>query len=215
MNKEQAITKAIEKARELLAGARYVDLGDPVGPCRITEQAHYDKGGYPRASVRFDMRTITRPVAQLLLAGTLGYIPEATGHVCLKSRACINPYHLEAISSRLNAIDGVQFGHKSGHAKTVHGKISKYLGVCWHEVSHKWCAQVPYSGQSRSRHLGLYAEEEDAARAILPYFEQSLRAMPGQEQCTRIWQRNYDKVRMQMQQLGITPMPEAAQGVAA
>lgn len=40
---------------------------------------------------------------------------------------------------------------------------SKYRGVCWRKISSKWQAEIKVAG--RRRFLGLFANEEDAARA--------------------------------------------------
>ncbi len=43
------------------------------------------------------------------------------------------------------------------------GCSSRFKGVRWHKGAHKWCAQIKYRGVSR--HLGLFTDELDAARA--------------------------------------------------
>lgn len=43
------------------------------------------------------------------------------------------------------------------------GTSSRYKGVCWNRMSRKWQAGIKVGG--KSTHLGLYAVEEDAARA--------------------------------------------------
>ena len=43
------------------------------------------------------------------------------------------------------------------------GSSSKYLGVSWQAQSRKWQAHIRWNG--KSRYLGLYANEDDAARA--------------------------------------------------
>lgn len=42
-------------------------------------------------------------------------------------------------------------------------KSSRFKGVHWHKCAKKWCAAVVHHG--RRKHLGLFAVEEDAARA--------------------------------------------------
>jgi hypothetical protein len=43
------------------------------------------------------------------------------------------------------------------------GTSSPYKGVCWNKASRKWQAAIKVAGSSR--HLGLFATEEEAARA--------------------------------------------------
>lgn len=50
------------------------------------------------------------------------------------------------------------------------GTTSKYKGVSWHTVANKWWARITVEGKTRS--LGLYHDEDDAARA---YNEGALR----------------------------------------
>lgn len=40
---------------------------------------------------------------------------------------------------------------------------SGYKGVCWHKQKHKWRAQVTFA--KKDRHLGFFANAEEAARA--------------------------------------------------
>lgn len=43
------------------------------------------------------------------------------------------------------------------------GKTSRFRGVCWHKAAEKWSAQLKIS--RRKIHLGLFSDEEAAARA--------------------------------------------------
>lgn len=43
------------------------------------------------------------------------------------------------------------------------GSSSKYVGVHWHTASGKWQAQITING--KNKHLGLFSDEEAAARA--------------------------------------------------
>ncbi|MBU0846652.1 HNH endonuclease [Patescibacteria group bacterium] len=47
--------------------------------------------------------------------------------------------------------------------RKLSGCSSKYKGVCWHKQRGKWVAYIKIYG--KSSHLGLFANEEDAARA--------------------------------------------------
>lgn len=43
------------------------------------------------------------------------------------------------------------------------GSTSKYLGVCWHKPTSKWYAKIQID--KKSKFLGLYSDEDEAARA--------------------------------------------------
>lgn len=51
----------------------------------------------------------------------------------------------------------------SKNAKKQRGTSSRFKGVCWHKQAMKWLASIHADGQRHS--LGLFADEEDAARA--------------------------------------------------
>ncbi len=83
----------------------------------------------------------------------------------------------------------------------MHGMVSSYLGVYWDKQKRKWHAVSPCDEQGKLHFLGLFTEQEDAARITLLCFKQALLAMPAHVKATHIWRRNYDKVRMQTQEL--------------
>jgi len=52
-----------------------------------------------------------------------------------------------------------------GNRRVIQGRCSQLKGVTWHRKCQKWQAQIKVHG--RSRYLGLFNSEEDAARAYL------------------------------------------------
>lgn len=55
---------------------------------------------------------------------------------------------------------------KLNHAnqrKTTSKTTSPYKGVCWFALRNKWLATIRFDG--RKQHLGLFTDEEQAARA--------------------------------------------------
>ena len=54
---------------------------------------------------------------------------------------------------------------------------SQYTGVCWNKAVKKW--QARKSVQGKLVHLGYYADEEDAARAVAEYVERGIVDPPG------------------------------------
>lgn len=50
-----------------------------------------------------------------------------------------------------------------GFQRKKAGKTSKFRGVCWFSLRRKWKAEIKVSG--RTVHLGVFSNEEDAARA--------------------------------------------------
>ena len=54
---------------------------------------------------------------------------------------------------------------------------SQHRGVCWHKAAKKWVAQKRVQG--KTVHLGYYADEEGAARAVAEYVERGVVAPPG------------------------------------
>ena len=57
------------------------------------------------------------------------------------------------------------------------GVTSEHRGVSWNKAHKKWRAQKMVQG--KTVHLGLYADEEDAARAVAAYVERGIVAPPG------------------------------------
>lgn len=54
-------------------------------------------------------------------------------------------------------------GENIANSKSRAGSSSKYLGVCWSKNHLKWIANITSHG--KCRHLGLFANEDDAALA--------------------------------------------------
>ena len=44
------------------------------------------------------------------------------------------------------------------------GRTSRFAGVSWHKASRKWLAKIRHGG--KPQRLGLFAADEDAARAV-------------------------------------------------
>ena len=57
------------------------------------------------------------------------------------------------------------------------GVTSEHRGVSWNKAKKKWLAQKMVQG--KTVHLGLYADEEDAARAVTEYVERGAVPPPG------------------------------------
>ena len=57
------------------------------------------------------------------------------------------------------------------------GVTSEHMGVCWNVAAKKWRAYKMVQG--KLVHLGLYADEEDAARAVVEYVERGIVDPPG------------------------------------
>ncbi|KAG1655219.1 hypothetical protein FOA52_008895 [Chlamydomonas sp. UWO 241] len=63
---------------------------------------------------------------------------------------------------------------------------SIYFGVCWHKVTSSWYVQLRDPVTKRSRHIGSYASEEDAAReydftAVQAHGPGAKRNFPGED----------------------------------
>lgn len=64
---------------------------------------------------------------------------------------------------RANLRRCTKHGNCQNQKKQIRSCTSKYKGVSWHKASSKWSAYIKWGG--KKKHLGLYALEEDAARA--------------------------------------------------
>ncbi len=72
----------------------------------------------------------------------------------------INHDGLDNRRANLRPVTGSQ---NSANARHQQGCTSRYKGVSWHRATLKWAAYIGVRGQQH--HLGLFAAEEDAARA--------------------------------------------------
>jgi hypothetical protein len=90
-------------------------------------------------------RTIT--MHHLIIGRKEGYVVDHINGNGLDNRRC----NLRHVTSRQNA--------QNLHIR----KLSKYIGVSWYKQTKKWQAQIKING--KSKHLGYYANEEDAFRA--------------------------------------------------
>lgn len=59
--------------------------------------------------------------------------------------------------------------------RRVLGKTSRFPGICWHQQAEKWRARIRIDG--KSKHLGLFRDELDAARAYRAAFKRVMRAI--------------------------------------
>ena len=57
------------------------------------------------------------------------------------------------------------------------GGTSEHMGVSWNKAHKKWVAKKKVQG--KLVHLGYYADEEDAARAVAEYVERGIVDPPG------------------------------------
>lgn len=87
----------------------------------------------------------------------IGPIPKnmQIDHKC-RVRCCVNPNHLESVTCRENVTRGLS-------GVLFPGKASKYVGVGYKKKNSRWYATIRVNGEPR--HLGYFAEEEDAAAA--------------------------------------------------
>ena len=82
-------------------------------------------------------------------------------HLC-RNRSCVNPSHMEQVSSRDNISRGLRGSMRPG-------KSSRFVGVCWNKRRRKWLAQARSNG--KLTYIGLFAIEEDAARAYRDFIK--------------------------------------------
>ena len=104
------------------------------------------------------------------------------------------------------------------------GVTSEHTGVSWNKAAKKWRAKKMVQG--KQVHLGYYADEEDAARAVAEYVERGVVDLPGRGGVTSehtgvSWNKAAKKWRAQKKVLGkqvhlgsYTDEEEAARAVA-
>lgn len=106
------------------------------------------KDGY--VTVRLNGKTVSAHRVVFLLH--YRYLPEFVDH--------INGIRHDNRPENLRPASRSENGRNRRPSKTG---TSKYLGVCWHKQNRTWVAQIRING--KSRHLGFFTEELDAAKA--------------------------------------------------
>jgi hypothetical protein len=112
---------------------------------------NYDGGPYAIAHVWIDDRRTTVQ-AHTLVARAIGG----------ENWQRVDHRNFNGLDNRReNLRDGTKGNTHNQRPRT--GVTSKYKGVSWHKPSAKWWARITVKGKTRS--LGLYHDEDDAARA--------------------------------------------------
>lgn len=133
----------LTRGHEALIDAEDIELVRSVGMWHVIPDGHTF---YAASSTRSRMTLLHR-----LLLGLDHDDPRYGDH--------INHDGLDNRRSNLRIVDHRQ----SAANRRPIGGTSRYIGVFWKKRNRKWCAQIGLPGERR--YLGLFDDEEDAARA--------------------------------------------------
>jgi hypothetical protein len=89
--------------------------------------------------------------------------PEVPMHVLIMGEKVDHIDHDGLHNWRRNLRPATQSQNLGNMSKTTSKTSSKYKGVCWRKDCKKWVAHIKQQG--RLKHLGLFVQEKEAARA--------------------------------------------------
>ena len=119
-----------------------------------------DSGGYYRVGLRFNNKTKTKKVHQLVAMAFLNHIPDGTQKIITD--------HLNNIKSD-NRVENLQLiSQRENSSKDRKGCSSNFIGVCWDRKSNKWKAAIKIN--KRIIYLGSFNDEQEASK----YYQKAL-----------------------------------------
>jgi len=84
-------------------------------------------------------------------------------HVLVMGVRGVDHANRNGLDNRRENLRPATGSQNQGNRRSVPGSSSRYKGVSWHKQRRKWRASIRPPGGPH-RHLGLFADEEDAAR---------------------------------------------------
>lgn len=135
-------------------GRAFWNCDRPRGGRKDTLVGSMDNRGYMQVGFRLSSVKKVLRLHRLAFFMYQGYLPDEVDHI-----------DLNRLNNKEDNLRDANHSQNSANRKSRPNSSSQYRGVKWHTVGNKWQASAGTAGTDTYRYLGLFHNEEEAARA--------------------------------------------------